>query len=37
MAAMPDSWSVMFITMQGISVSPAIFAARSRRSPAMSS
>ena len=37
MAAMADSRSSIFMTMQGISVSPAIWAARSRRSPAISS
>ena len=37
MAAIPDSRSSMCMRMQGTSVSPAATAARSRRSPAMSS
>jgi hypothetical protein len=37
MAAMADSFSSMVMTMQGISERPASFAARSRRSPAISS
>ena len=37
MAAMPDSRSSMLMMMQGMSVIPASSAARSRRSPAISS